>query len=83
MIAKVDFTRAYLVDAAGVPPEIFSTWDGTLRTLVGIVVGLSVGITVGHIHRRRQLRRQEDIYRHDSVWRRPPPEGWGRRPGPR
>jgi hypothetical protein len=71
MIAKVDCTRAYLVDAAGVPPEIFSTWDGTLRTLVGIVIGLSVGMLVGGIHRHRQQRRQA------------PPEGWGRRPGPR
>jgi hypothetical protein len=71
MIAKVDFTRAYLVDDAGLPPEIFSTWDGTLRTLVGIVIGLSVGMLVGGIHRHRQQRRQA------------PPEGWGRRPGPR
>lgn len=65
MIAKSDLTRAYLVDAAGPPPEIFSTWDGTLRMLVGIVVGLAVGMAIGAIKVRRDQHRQ----RMEQRWR--------------
>lgn len=55
MISRMDM--AYLVSAGGTPPEIFSTWDGTLRTLVGVVVGLAVGMLLGGIHRHRHMRR--------------------------
>ena len=74
MIAKADLTDAMLISAGGTPPEVFSTWDGTLRTLVGVIVGLAVGMAVGRLYTWHQQR--------SGLWR-SPPEGWGRRPGPR